>query len=82
MPTATMSSKGQITIPLEIREKLGLHAGTRIDFIVRDDHSFEAFPITGSVSDLFGIFQHDGPPKTLEEMDEGIGAGAAESMRS
>jgi antitoxin PrlF len=32
MPTATMTSKGQVTIPVKVREALGLKPGTRIDF--------------------------------------------------
>jgi AbrB family looped-hinge helix DNA binding protein len=32
-----LTSKGQITIPLEIREKLGLHSGTEVEFDVIDD---------------------------------------------
>lgn len=33
---ATMSSKGQVTIPLEIRRRLGLRRGDEIDFVVED----------------------------------------------
>ena len=33
MPTATMTSKGQITIPIEVRKALGLDAGDKIDFV-------------------------------------------------
>lgn len=32
-----LTSKGQVTIPLEIREQLGLHAGTEVEFDVLDD---------------------------------------------
>jgi antitoxin PrlF len=32
MPTATITSKGQVTIPLEVRERLRLEAGDKIDF--------------------------------------------------
>ncbi|MDZ4046209.1 MAG: AbrB/MazE/SpoVT family DNA-binding domain-containing protein, partial [Rhodoglobus sp.] len=31
MPTATVTSKGQVTIPAEVRERLGIEAGTRVD---------------------------------------------------
>jgi antitoxin PrlF len=31
-----ISSKGQVTVPVEIREQLGLTAGTEIDFVLRD----------------------------------------------
>ncbi len=34
MPTATLTSKGQTTIPKEIREHLGLKPGDRIDFLL------------------------------------------------
>lgn len=51
---ATISSKGQVTIPLEIRHRLGLQRGDQVDFIVEDgvtvlrparggDNPFEAF---------------------------------------
>jgi AbrB family looped-hinge helix DNA binding protein len=33
MAAATVTSKGQITIPAKIREKLGLKAGTRVEFV-------------------------------------------------
>ena len=80
MPIATITSKGQITIPVETRERLGLQAGTRIQFVERNDGSCEFFPVTGSVMDLGGMFTWDGPPVTLEQMDDDIAAGAAESM--
>jgi AbrB family looped-hinge helix DNA binding protein len=32
-----LTSKGQVTIPLEIRERLGLHEGTEVEFDVVDD---------------------------------------------
>jgi antitoxin PrlF len=36
-PNSTISSKGQITVPLEIRRRLGLKEGDRVEFIVEDD---------------------------------------------
>jgi len=35
-PTSTISSKGQITVPVEIRNRLGLHPGDRVEFCVED----------------------------------------------
>lgn len=35
-PSSTLSSKGQITVPLEIRRRLGLKEGDRVEFIVDD----------------------------------------------
>lgn len=34
MSTATVTSKGQITIPVEIRTKLDLQTGDRVDFVI------------------------------------------------
>jgi antitoxin PrlF len=33
-PSSTISSKGQVTVPLEIRHRLGLKAGDRVEFVV------------------------------------------------
>jgi antitoxin PrlF len=76
-----MTSKGQITIPLEIRERYGLRAGVRIHFIAKDGESFEAVPVTRSIKDLAGLLPYAGPVITAAEMDESIAAAAAESMK-
>jgi len=36
MPSSSVSSKGQVTIPLEIRNRLGIKEGDRVDFVVED----------------------------------------------
>ena len=79
MPTATMTSKGQITIPKEVRDELGLEAGVKVMFIRTGDREYRLRAKTGSIKDLAGILKHDGPPITLEEMEEAIARGASES---
>lgn len=37
--SSTISSKGQITVPLEIRHRLGLREGDRVEFVVDNDHT-------------------------------------------
>jgi antitoxin PrlF len=81
VPVATMTSKGQLTVPAEVRARLGLHAGSRVSFVETGDGTYELQVERGSVQDLKGLLRWDGPPKTVEEMDEGIAAGAAETMR-
>jgi antitoxin PrlF len=39
MRSSTISSKGQITVPLEIRNRLGLKTGDRVEFVVDDDRT-------------------------------------------
>jgi len=41
---ATLTSKGQVTIPKRIREQLGLEAGTKIEFVLDDDGSLHVRP--------------------------------------
>lgn len=81
MASSTVTSKGQITIPVEVRTRLGLHAGSRVAFVESAEGVYELRPDTRSVRDLKGFLHWDGPAKTLQEMDAGVAEGAAESMR-
>ena len=38
-PSSTISSKGQITVPLEIRNRLGLKRGDRVEFVMENDRT-------------------------------------------
>ena len=78
MPTATVTSKGQITIPKEVRETLGLEAGHRVSFQIREDKVVEMHPENVDLMSLFGIFKPQVKGVTLEEMEEAIREGAAE----
>lgn len=78
MTVATVTSKGQITIPQEVRERLRIVTGTKVEFVERADGVVEFIPRTGSIMELAGIVKWDGPPVTLEQMDEAIGGAAVE----
>ena len=67
-----LSSKGQVTIPVEIRNMLRLNTGDRIDFVVFDKNRVEMIPKKGSASLLKGIVKWTGKPATLRQMDEAI----------
>lgn len=41
---ATVTSKGQVTIPKRIREKLGIDEGTEVEFILEEDGSARVRP--------------------------------------
>lgn len=74
---ATVTAKGQVTLPAEARRRLGITAGTRLEFLLTDDGRLEIIPRTGSVLALTGMLP---PPERLlsiEEMEQAIAAGAA-----
>jgi len=60
MPTATITSKGQTTIPKEIRDYLKLHAGDQVDFIAGDDGTVTLIPAMIDVMDLKAILHRRG----------------------
>lgn len=80
MPTATLTSKGQITLPAEMRAKLRLRPGSRVDFEEQADGSYSVRPKTGDIRELRGIVKYDGPPVSIEEMDEAVGRAVAEHV--
>ena len=77
MATAALTSKGQITIPVEVRKKLGLKPGDRIGFIENENGEFVLKRKTGSLMDMEGILKWTGKPVTIEEMNETIRKGWA-----
>lgn len=80
MPTATMTSKGQITVPKEVRDDLNLEAGSKVLFVKLPNGQYRIVARTGRVQDLAGILHYPGMPVlTIEEMNEAIGDAAAES---
>lgn len=77
MALATMTSKGQITIPKSVRDELGLEPGTKLDFVRVGPGEYRLRPKNVRIMDLAGILKHDGPPMTIEEMNEAIRDGWA-----
>ncbi|NMF63176.1 AbrB/MazE/SpoVT family DNA-binding domain-containing protein [Brasilonema octagenarum] len=73
MSIATITSKGQTTIPKEIREKLNLRPGDRIHFIIEPDGKVYIQPVNIQVEELSGIL-HKAERKavSIEEMNEAI----------
>jgi antitoxin PrlF len=58
MSEATVTSKGQVTIPAEIRKAMGLAAGERVIFTRLDDGTTVFRAKTRSIADLRGILKH------------------------
>jgi AbrB family looped-hinge helix DNA binding protein len=80
MSTATVTSKGQTTIPVEVRSELGVSAGDRVEFIELGKGRYAIVPATRSIKELKGIFKgRRRKPVSIEEMDAAIAERAAES---
>lgn len=82
MPIATLTSKGQITLPTELRKSLRLCAGDRIEFYRQADGTVALRPLTGTVKDLKGIVPRPAKPASIEDMDRAIGRAATKRDRA
>lgn len=75
MPSAALTSKGQITVPAEVRRDLGLHTGDRIEFIKGANGAYTVMHKNGSIQDVRGMWKWSGKPATIEEMNDVIAKG-------
>ncbi|WP_417904483.1 AbrB/MazE/SpoVT family DNA-binding domain-containing protein [Candidatus Tisiphia endosymbiont of Micropterix aruncella] len=71
---STVTSKGQVTIPSYIRNKLHLSSGSKLEFIIQDG-SFIVVPINKPVKNLKGILPKPKTPLSIEDMNESIKSG-------
>ncbi|MBS0656345.1 MAG: type II toxin-antitoxin system PrlF family antitoxin [Verrucomicrobia bacterium] len=78
---ATITSKGQVTIPKDIRDILKIGPGDQIDFIISDEGEVLLSPRTCDFRDLKGFFYKKGrKAASLEEMEIAIKKGAGGGM--
>jgi AbrB family looped-hinge helix DNA binding protein len=82
MATTLLSSKGQVVIPKELRDRLGWAAGTSLDveegaggLVLRPSRR----PARLALADLVGCTGYQGPARSLEDMAAGIAEGARRS---
>lgn len=75
----TLTSKGQVTLPKALREKLHLSAGDRIEFLIDDDNAVRLVVKQGSITRLKGALPRPAHAVSLEEMERAIQAGNRES---
>lgn len=81
MASSTVTSKGQITIPVEVRRALKLDTGSRVEFVEQSDGSYELIAATRSVKELKGILKSRVGPVSIEDMNEAVLETAAERAR-
>ncbi|WP_396214640.1 AbrB/MazE/SpoVT family DNA-binding domain-containing protein [Gemmatimonas sp.] len=71
MSTATVTTKGQITIPAEVRRRLGLETGDRVEFVETED-GFAIKVANDDVRALKGLLRTPAKPVTLAAMEAAI----------
>jgi antitoxin PrlF len=81
MAVATLTSKGQLTLPIELRNKMNLQAGSKVEFVEVSDGDWRIQLQSGNITSLRGILDYNGPTVSLDEMDCAIALGAAKDFK-
>ena len=76
MSQATVTSKGQITIPAIVRSGMNVSAGDKLEFIEIGDGRFELVAVTRDVKTLKGLFKSD-KTVSIEDMNQAISDSAS-----
>lgn len=72
MTTATITTKGQITIPASVRQALAVDTGDRVEFVEIEPGQFLFMAANRSVTELRGMFGKPKKPVSVEEMNRVI----------
>jgi AbrB family looped-hinge helix DNA binding protein len=72
MSTSTLTSKGQTTIPKDVRERLNLHPGDRLEFVIDEDGRVLVLPANIDASELAGMLKLPARPVRVEDMSRAI----------
>jgi len=77
VPTASISSKGQVTIPAVVRKTLHVGTGDRVEFVEIEPGRYEFVAATRPVSALKGMFGKPAKIVSVEQMNAAIAAAGA-----
>jgi AbrB family looped-hinge helix DNA binding protein len=77
MSIATVTTKGQVTIPKEIRDYLKLETGSKVEFLIDENGDVKVVPLNVPLEALSGVLHRPGMKSaTIEEMEIAITEGA------
>jgi len=77
MTAATVTSRGQITIPANVRKALAVEAGDRVEFIQIEPGQFLLVAVNHFVTELKGMFGKPAKVVSIEDMNRAVGARGA-----
>ena len=72
MSTSTVTSKGQTTIPKDVRRRLNLHPGDRLEFVIDEDGRVLVLPASVDAAELAGMLKRPTKPVTIAEMNQAV----------
>jgi antitoxin PrlF len=72
MSTSTLTSKGQTTIPKDIRKRLNLHPGDRLEFVIDEDGRVLVLPASIDASESAGMIKSPARSVSVEDMNRAI----------
>jgi antitoxin PrlF len=75
MPMSTVTSKGQITLPKVIRDRLGVRPGDRVVFLEREDGEIVVEAATVDLRELRGCLPTSRSGVTVEDMNRAVRRG-------
>lgn len=72
--SSTMTQKGQVTIPKNMRDSLRLMTGDKVEFVLNGQGEIVIKPLTRKVREVAGLLSKYKPstPVTIESMNEAI----------
>jgi AbrB family looped-hinge helix DNA binding protein len=79
MPSATLGSRGRITVSAQVRDSLGLKPGDRVHFFEISEGQFAIVAAIHSVQSLKGMIRKPRVPVSVEDMNSAIAARGAEA---
>ena len=84
MTTLSITAKGQITLKKDLLKQMGVHPGQKLQALILPNGKLELSPEPPKhdISIIFGMLKRPGErARTLEEIEDGIGQGAADEYR-
>ncbi|EQD27548.1 transcriptional regulator, AbrB family protein [mine drainage metagenome] len=80
---ATVTDKGQVTVPKEIRDRIGIVPGSKLDFELLEDRSLRVRVLARGGDNLFGLVHRKSQATlSIEVMDHGIAEAVESRNRS
>lgn len=79
MHVSTITSKGQTTIPKNIREKLNLMTGDSIEYYVNNDNSITLYHSDLDISSIYGLMRKPSKKVSIEDMKRAVSERRAKS---